>query len=247
MAQNINIQPPQPATPDININTPSTLGTNGIGSLTRNLPAPVQTLANIGIGKLLQAAPDAVGDIGSFILQPSPAQLIKDFLIDVPPAPVNTMGTFGGATLNGGPIYSDLEIDSSSWTDFDGTQHTFPDTQFLTVLMSVQQNKNIIETQIQGSDTGAVLEYSGLGNYSITLNITITGSNGIYPQQKVENLVTILNAPIALNVFSWYLQQFNIFHIIIKSYDVAQEKGGISQQSVTVQAQSTNTPTLIIQ
>jgi len=248
MAQNINIPTPQPHDFNFRLFGYNSVATNGIGTATRYIPTPLQPLANAAIGQALMDAAPQVQSAAGFILHPGPAQIISNYLRNVPPAPLNTMPQFEGAALDGSPIYANLEILAKNWTDMaTGAQMGFDDMSFNTVLISLQQSKNIIETHIQGSDKGAVLEYSGLNNYNITINIIVTGTNGIYPQDSVENIKKMLTCPTELSISSWYLNTFDIYNIVIKSYDINQAPGSISQQAITIQAQSTNTTTLIIQ
>jgi CheY-like chemotaxis protein len=75
----------------------------------------------------------------------------------------------------------------------------------------------------------------------------ITGYNGIYPTQAVQDIVNMLNAPIPIKVSSWYLQQFNIFDLVVMDYNVPQMQGGISQQPIQITFSSSNSAILVIQ
>lgn len=191
--------------------------------------------------------------ITSFLLKfkqpipPTQEQNIIGLTIDQ----TNTVPTVSGAALDGTPVYSNLIINRKLWTGFDGVTREFPELIFDTVLITVQQQKNIVETQIQGSDNGAIFEYSGLGNYDITIVATVIGNNnfhnGIYPYDEVQNIIKMGACPESLSVNSWYLQMFDIYDIVITNFDVAQVEGGISQQEITILAKSNKQTELIIQ
>jgi hypothetical protein len=121
-----------------------------------------------------------------------------------------------------------------------------PSFQFDNILIGVEQGKNLVVTNIQGSDNGGVVEYVGLNNYEVTLTLIIPGVNGKYPQKTVNDFLTVLTAPISLKVASWYLLMNDIHELVVKSYNKSQVAGGISQQQFTVNCISNITPSLII-
>lgn len=176
-------------------------------------------------------------------LTPPPAEYPEP---DVPVSDAAEMTKLGTSAI-GTPIYANIEFQGENWTDFNGRSRSFPAMSFDTVLLNVTQTKNIIETEIQGSDYGAVLEYSGLRNYDIQCDITITGANGVYPQEAVSNLLLMLNAPVAIRVNSWYLQNLDIFSLTVRDYNMPQIQGGISQQKVSISFSSNNSAILVIQ
>lgn len=225
-------------------------------------------LASVAIGKTINRIPEPYKAIAQNVLTPptsiSDAQkLIRDFLTKIPEpqAPtdwrdykvperkyVNNMPELAGTALDGSPIFSNLEIQAGNWTDFSGVQKGFIDMIFNTVIITTQQQKNIVTTSIQGSDDGDVMEYSGLNNYNITINAIVLGAqNGMYPTDEMGEIVKMLTAPISIKVDSWYLQMLNIYEIVITGYDIGQSEGGISQQPITITAKSNTTSTLIIQ
>jgi hypothetical protein len=230
----------------------------------QQLTGVMDTAVPIVQGKLLQKMPEPLAAIaGNIISPPSPQDIIRDFLFKSPepqkavpakslqvPKPDSTfpMQPLGGNALNGDPIYSRLEIRAKNFTGFNGVVQGFPDMKFDTVLIKSRQHKNIVETEIQGNDDGAVFEYSGLNSYDIEISIIVTSNkNGVYPQADMDNLVKMLKSQVSVEVDSWYLQMLDIYEIVIVDYDISQEPGGISQQNVTIQARSNKRTTLIIQ
>lgn len=220
---------------------------------------------NVAIGKAVNAIPEPYRAIVQTVLTPPSAQdIINDFLTRMPDPqqPVekpalnipkysnaNPTPTVAGATMNGGPLFSNFDIDSNQWTDFGGQVKGYRGMIFNTVLVSAQQQKNIVETEIQGSDDGAIFEYSGMNNYNVTVNLILVGNNnnGEYPQDEVQELIKALESPYPIKVNSWYLQMMNITELEVMAYDIPQVPGGISQQPVTIQAKSNKRTVLIIQ
>jgi len=69
----------------------------------------------------------------------------------------------------------------------------------------------------------------------------------VYPTQAVRNLKSMLTAPVPIKVNSWYLQNFDIYDLVVREFDIPQVAGGISQQPVTITFSSSNSAILVIQ
>lgn len=147
----------------------------------------------------------------------------------------------------GTDVYSNLDISGGTYTDNTGKQVAFDGIVIDTVLFNVSQSKNILKTNIQGSDNGTVKEYIGMGDYNIDISLIITGDNGVHPFNKVAQLKRIFDAPMALKVNSYYLNNLGIFNIVIENYSFPQDMGGYSQQQVSIQAVSDSPVILQIQ
>ena len=191
------------------------------------------------------------GYLGKAFMSDTPDPVQKNLNVPIISSQISTP-TVPGAALNGSPLYSNLEVNELQWTDFSGQTKGFPGMAFNTVLMTVSQQKNIVETSIQGSDDGSVFEYSGMNNYEVNINIIITGNNinGEYPSGVtggVEDVLKMLECPYPIKVSSWYLQMFNIQELVILDYEMGQEPGGISQQPITIKCKSNKNTVLIIQ
>lgn len=137
----------------------------------------------------------------------------------------------------GTAVLTDIQFTGNTWKDNYGNTQSFNTLKFETILVSVNQSKNIVTTDIQGRD-GTVKEYIGLGDYSINISGIITGANGHYPLDEVKNLKRMLDANIAINVVSWYLQNLDIDNLVIKDYEIGQDLGGYSYQRFTISALS---------
>lgn len=133
----------------------------------------------------------------------------------------------------GTPVFTDLTFEEVRYSVNDGTIRRVPDIVLQTVLITVSQSKNIITTQIQGRN-GTVKEYIGMGDYEVTINGIITGQNGHYPIDEVYALKQMLDAPVAIPATSWYLQNLDIYSLIVKDYAFDQEPGGYSKQNFTI-------------
>lgn len=146
-------------------------------------------------------------------------------------------------SILGTPVFCDLTLGdpvnqaANSFTDNNGVRRTFKAMNFQTILMTIDQTKNIEKTKIQGLD-GEIKEYIGMGDYQVTINGIIPGGNGIYPRDDVNTLNQLLSAPIALVAISWWLQLFNIHNLVIDDFNAAQLPGEQSQQAFSIHASS---------
>lgn len=66
----------------------------------------------------------------------------------------------------------------------------------------------------------------------------VVGENGRHPFNAVSDLKKVLDAPIALRVFSNYLANLGVFSLVVQSYEFPQEAGGYSQQRFSISAVS---------
>lgn len=145
----------------------------------------------------------------------------------------------------GTPVFTDLTFDPIRYELGDGTIRRVPQITMQTVLMTVSQSKNIVLTQIQGRD-GTVKEYIGMGDYDVTINGIITGANQHYPIDEVYALKQMLDAPVPLVAVSWYLQNLDIYNLVVKDYAFDQEPGGYSKQMFTINCYSDTPIELLI-
>ena len=105
-------------------------------------------------------------------------------------------------------------------------------------LFTVNQAKNIVKTTILGR-SGTIKEYIADGDYVINMKGIITGSNGVYPKEQVNNLFQFLKLKKNLKITSPYLNDiFGINEIVIESYDMPQTEGGYSYQVFNINALS---------
>jgi hypothetical protein len=145
----------------------------------------------------------------------------------------------------GTPVYSDLTFDGGTYTDDAGNTIELDTLNFQTVLMVVEQAKNIVTTQIAGAN-GTVKEYIGLNDYNITIQGIITGKNQQYPQSEVNSLIEILNAPIAIGLTANFLAQFGIDNAVVTDYSFPQMEGSNSMQPFNIALLSDNSIEAVI-
>lgn len=137
----------------------------------------------------------------------------------------------------GTPVYSALEIKAGSFQTPAGSVN-YPGVFLDCCLLTVSQTKNIVETAVQGR-SGTVKEFISDGDYIVNVQgIISSASPRRYPTESVADLLKCLSAPVAVAVISKYLQQFGIYEIVVRSYDLGQKAGFQSSQAFSVQAVS---------
>ena len=140
-----------------------------------------------------------------------------------------------GISELGTPIYSDLTFDACSYTDNNGRRIDVSEVNVQTVLITLDQPINIVKTVIQGRD-GTVKEYIGKDDMQVTINGIITGKNGVYPLQKVNDLKAWLDAPISKGLTTWWLDNLGISNVVVSSFQFPQTEGGYSYQVFSISA-----------
>ena len=140
-----------------------------------------------------------------------------------------------GISELGTPIYSDITFDACSYTDNNGRRIDVDEVNVQTVLITLDQPINIVKTVIQGRD-GTVKEYIGKDDMQVTINGIITGKNGVYPLQKVNDLKAWLDAPISKGLTTWWLDNLGISNVVVSSFQFPQTEGGYSYQVFSISA-----------
>lgn len=135
----------------------------------------------------------------------------------------------------GTPVYADITFKSVQYSTDAGDSITTDDITYYAVLLTVDQAKKIIRTEIQGRN-GTVKEYIGMDDYQIKIQGVITASNGVHPRNEIAKLKKMLDAPVPIPVVSAYLQNMGINYLVVNSYSLGQEAGGYSYQTFSIDA-----------
>ncbi len=145
----------------------------------------------------------------------------------------NGEGKSYGVSRLGTPVFSNLDISAFSYTTNSGRQIDVPAINFDTVLFTVNQQKNIITTDLQGRNS-SVKEYISDKDYQIEIMGVLNAENRNFPLEDLQDLIAMLKAPVSLSINSWYLDLFGISNLVVMSYDIGQEEGKYSNQSFSI-------------
>jgi hypothetical protein len=128
-----------------------------------------------------------------------------------------------GAELMGVPTLTSLAL-----------EHNNIRVEFLECIITVNQEKNIVTTPLQGRD-GTIKEYISDGDYTFTVDAAVSSykinQNGDadnlqsqeYPKSQIEDVLAMLKIKETLNLQSDFLTMFGIHNAVVKAYSVVQE------------------------
>ena len=108
-------------------------------------------------------------------------------------------------------------------------------------VVAISRSKNIVSTQLVGMN-GTVKEYINDGDYNLNIVVGVAAVRDgkivdEYPTEGLRELRKFLEGNEALNVYSEFLNIFEIDRIVVKSFSVSQETAS-NYQSVSIGAVS---------
>lgn len=138
-------------------------------------------------------------------------------------------------TLSGVPVFDAVifkkPIGSGQQTQtFTGGSSTAPidtinDLILPIALITINQEKNIVRTNVQGRN-GSVKEYVSDGDYQISIKGVIVGEDSNKPPiDDLKKLDTFCKSPFSLDVVSNVLDYFKIYTVVISGYSYEQREG----------------------
>lgn len=143
----------------------------------------------------------------------------------------------------GEPMLSELrELEGQTWLTTLKITHGAKSFTFEECLISINMEKNIVTTALQGRN-GTIKEYISDGDYNITVDAGVSTyqvqneENEIdisYPVDAVKELQELLALPEALEVQSDFLDIFGIDSAVVKSFSLQQETHS-NRQSISIQ------------
>ena len=172
----------------------------------------------------------------TFIVTGAGLQALKTQLFDV--GEVNPDDPRAKASLMGTSVWSNLIFPAGTYETLEGDEIEFDEIVFNSALLSVNQSKNIITTNVQGRN-GSVKEYVSDGDFAISISGVLTGAGAdIYPEIEAINIIEILKAPVSLKVESEFLNFFGIDEIVVTGYSMPQVSGSRNTQPFQINALS---------
>lgn len=162
------------------------------------------------------------------------------------------------SSVTGLPVMSAITFVGTTYTALNGQSVTIPTITFEMVFISMIKGRLIEKTEITGRSTGSVKEYIGAKDWSINIKAIIAASqnvsdgmtsyyqNGKYPEENMEKIDLLLNAPIAIRIICPYMNKRGIEYIVIDDgVDISQIEGEYEIQRIDIPCVSDNP--LIIQ
>jgi len=129
-----------------------------------------------------------------------------------------------GNTYLGTPYYDQLVL---KYTETVGSGPTTTTTiSFQTVLIDVNQSKNILMTPIYGNKGGTVKEYISDGDYFIKIiGAIVSQYANLYPADAVRQMVKICRISDTLEVESGFLGRLDINSVVVKDFHIYEKMG----------------------
>lgn len=128
----------------------------------------------------------------------------------------------------GTPVFDLLEIQAGTYREREQLVQ-FEGISLSTVLITVMQRKNIVSTPITGR-AGTIKQYMGLGDYEISIRGGVFSEDNSFPEELLNTLITVCEAPVSLKVSSRFLNLFDIQEMVIKNYNFNQRQGHENNQ-----------------
>lgn len=130
----------------------------------------------------------------------------------------------------GTPVFDMLSIPPFNYTDNDGNAVNISAAiNFYSVILEVNQTKNIVTTAVQGRN-GTVKEYISDGDYQISINGVITSQyNNVAPFEQdiayMNSVFAMLRGNVAIPVSCSFLDMFQINSMVVMDYKFGQVEG----------------------
>ncbi len=140
------------------------------------------------------------------------------------------MPSLGRGAL-GFPVYSNLIIKGDTYQDNNGTNiGTFNDIRIDAIIMEMEQQKNLVKTDIQGR-SGTVIEFISAKSATVHCYGRFSADiPGVFPTADVQEFINAMNSNKALRVQSWYLAMLGIYNIVVENFKIKQEEGSQEYQ-----------------
>ena len=167
------------------------------------------------------------------------------------PDPKQAAFTVGSGGLVAGAFYAGkftpLEVNLKTDVDWKGSNYIGVPTltslafqynnvrvELVECIITVNQEKNIVTTPMQGRD-GTVKEYISDGDYTISVDVAVSSyvidqkgqsdfnDSHAYPLSQLEDMIAILKIKDTLEVHSDFLTLFGVNNVVVKSYGMVQE------------------------
>ncbi len=136
----------------------------------------------------------------------------------------------------GNPSFEELEeLEARYWLTSAAIRYGDLEFEFKECIISLNQEKNIVSTALQGRD-GTIKEYISDGDYAITFDAAVINEDGNmqYPIEDLRKLRKLLKIKDALEVQSDLLEVFGIRSVVVANYFLTQETHS-NRQSIQIQ------------
>ena len=164
--------------------------------------------------------------VGITIGQSQAVNRIKSAIIKANITPLQDFAPDGfvNSAMFGTPVYDQVVLKTS--IDAVNINEVI---KFDSVLVTVNQTRNIVTTPIQGRN-GTVKEYISDGDFDINISGVLTETHSLRtPKEIIETLYTMLSLPNEIVIVSDFLSLFKIQYAVVRAYKFNQIEGHVNQ------------------
>jgi hypothetical protein len=198
--------------------------------------APVSGTINTAVTYLESAALKAAysSAFNSASYSPDTPEIISS--IGTPQYGTVILGSLSGiATVPTKKIYKNSAND---YKDALGNNGSYPTIVLDIALVTVKFNNQVIRTTIQGLPY-TIKEYISGSDYDITITGTFSNPVNQAPLDFIAAMNDMLNAPVSIPVTNYFLNNFNIYYLVIMpGCSLPQLQGEYSNQTFSISAVS---------
>jgi hypothetical protein len=155
--------------------------------------------------------------------------------------PSSGQAPLGRESLLNTPLFDSLIIEAGRYTEIDSQgreiEFEYPGIEIDEVIFEVGASKVIEKTDIPGRK-GTIKEMIKISDYRIGIKVLVVGDPGSVPSQKIEDLRKILEAPVALEIRSAFLDLFDIRYIVVDSFSFGEIPGTLNVVTLSIEASS---------
>jgi hypothetical protein len=229
---------PQNVTPPVPIRIPNLIGRyTNLGA--QGAPQTEEVL-NAGTATALYGAQSLA--FGSVLNVPKPTVVNRNQFLDMNAYTPDGPDSADGFSKLGTPVFSKiilgLDGQENRYTDSQGREGQYTTVELDCALVDIEFNKNIVKTEIQGLNQ-SIKEFISNSDRNITITGRFDSTPGIAPIDFIINLNNLFSAPIPIPVKNYYLNNNNIYYIVIMPGSrIWQSEGGYSYQEFTIEAVS---------
>lgn len=127
----------------------------------------------------------------------------------------------------------------NKYTDAQGAEQSYRTVELDCALVTVDFNKKVVVTNIQGLDD-PIVEFISNGGNDVTITGIFNSTPGVAPLEFISNLNSIFDASVPIPVTNYYLNLLNINYIVIMpGTSMGQLEAGYATQTFTIKALST--------
>ena len=145
------------------------------------------------------------------------------------PIRISTLGT---------PIYDDVTFRAGSYTNDNGDTVTYKGFSLESVQITVNQSKNIVESQVAGRN-GTVKEYISMGDFEVNINAKVSELFNVFPYDQMETFNRIKNSPETVKVTSKVLNEiFEVEDFVINDITLSTIPGSINEVDLQIRMTS---------